>query len=234
MRELFQKLKGQLIVSCQALEEEPLHGSNIMARMAKAAKDGGAAAIRANGLEDIIAIKKTTNLPVIGIVKREYPNCEIYITPTMREVDEIVIGGVEIIAIDLTNRIRPDRVTNKEFIKTIKRKYPHVYIMGDISSYEEGITAESLGVDLIATTLSGYTSYTKKQKGPDFELISKLSLTLSIPLIAEGRVNTPDDAAECIRLGAWAVVVGSAITRPQLITKTFTDRLGQTVFCKNE
>lgn len=223
---MLEKLKGQLIVSCQALEDEPLHGSEIMARMALAAKEGGAAAIRANGFEDIKEIKQTINLPVIGIVKRNYHDSEIYISPTLKEVDEVHSAGAEILALDLTNRDRPGGLSNEEMILMIKEKFPALLIMADVSTYEEGIAAADLGLDLIGTTLAGYTSYSKKFDHPDFELISNLSQELSVPIIAEGRINTPEEAARCLELGAWAVVVGSAITRPQLIAKRFSKRLG--------
>lgn len=229
MNELLRKLKGQLIVSCQALEDEPLHGYEIMARMAIAAKEGGAAAIRANGKADIKAIKQAVELPVIGIVKRDYPNSEIYITPTLKEVAEVVGAGAEIVAVDLTHRIRPDGSSNKEFTQLIKNLYPDLLIMADISTLEEGLSAAMYGADIIGTTLSGYTPYTPSHGQPDFTLISELTNHLKKPVFAEGRVNTPEEARKCLELGAWSVVVGGAITRPQHITKKFYDHLHQKV-----
>lgn len=223
--QILKQLKGGLIVSCQALENEPLHSSYIMGRMALAAKEGGAVGIRANTAQDIMEIKKTVELPVIGIVKRDYPGSSVYITPTMKEVDELCSGGVEIIATDATFQERPDGINIKQFIKSIKEKYPKVLIMADVSTYEEGVAAEETGFDIVATTLSGYTSYTEPKDGPDFELLERLAGQLKIPLIVEGRINTPDDAYKAIQLGAWAVVVGGAITRPQQITKKFTNKL---------
>jgi N-acylglucosamine-6-phosphate 2-epimerase len=224
---IIQQLKGGLIVSCQALEQEPLHSPFIMGRMARAAKEGGAVGIRANGRNDILAIKDEVDLPVIGIVKREYSNSPVYITPTIKEVEEVVSSGADIVAIDATNRKRPDGTTIKDVIELIKREYPDVLIMADVSTYEEGWNAEKFGADIVSTTLSGYTDNSPISLSPDFALVNSLSKILQIPIMAEGRISTPEDALKCLQMGAWAVVVGSAITRPQLITKTFTDLMKQ-------
>lgn len=218
-------IKDKLIVSCQALEDEPLHSSFIMGKMANAAKIGGAVAIRAQGVEDIIEIKKVTNLPVIGIIKRNYEDSPIYITPTKKEIDELLTTKCEMIAIDATNRNRPNNENLEELINYIKSK--NVLVMADISNYEEAIKAYEYGVDCISTTLSGYTPYTKKLEGPDFDLIEKLVKELDIPIIAEGRINTPEELAKALSIGAYSAVVGSAITRPQLITEKFTKAISK-------
>lgn len=218
-------IKDKLIVSCQALEDEPLHSSFIMGKMANAAKIGGAVAIRAQGVEDIIEIKKVTNLPVIGIIKRNYDDSPIYITPTKKEIDELLNTKCEMIAIDATNRNRPNNENLKELINYIKSN--NVLVMADISNYEEAIKAYEYGVDCISTTLSGYTPYTKKLEGPDFDLIEKLVKELDIPIIAEGRINTPEELAKALNIGAYSAVVGSAITRPQLITEKFTKAIAK-------
>ncbi|MBC6002695.1 N-acetylmannosamine-6-phosphate 2-epimerase [Paeniclostridium sp. NSJ-45] len=218
-------IKDKLIVSCQALEDEPLHSSFIMGKMANAAKIGGAVAIRAQGVEDIIEIKKVTNLPVIGIIKRNYEDSPIYITPTKKEIDELLNTNCEMIAIDATNRNRPNNENLKELINYIKSN--NVLVMADISNYEEAIKAYEYGVDCISTTLSGYTPYTKKLEGPDFDLIEKLVKELDIPIIAEGRINTPEELAKALSIGAYSAVVGSAITRPQLITEKFTKAIAK-------
>ncbi|MBC8630463.1 N-acetylmannosamine-6-phosphate 2-epimerase [[Eubacterium] tenue] len=218
-------IKDKLIVSCQALEDEPLHSSFIMGKMANAAKIGGAVAIRAQGVEDIIEIKKVTNLPVIGIIKRNYEDSPIYITPTKKEIDELLNTNCEMIAIDATNRNRPNNENLKELINYIKSN--NVLVMADISNYEEAIKAYEYGVDCISTTLSGYTPYTKKLEGPDFDLIEKLVKELDIPIIAEGRINTPEELAKAFSIGAYSAVVGSAITRPQLITEKFTKAIAK-------
>ncbi|HBG0172730.1 TPA: N-acetylmannosamine-6-phosphate 2-epimerase [Clostridioides difficile] len=216
---MLDKVKGRLIVSCQALEDEPLHNPFIMGRMAKAAMEGGAVGIRAQGVEDIIEIKKVTGLPVIGIIKRNYEDSDIYITPTKKEVDELLTTGCEMIALDATNRVRPNNEDLKELIKYIKEN--GVLVMADISNYDEAIKAQEYGVDCVSTTLSGYTPYTKTLEGPDFVLMERLVKDLEIPVIAEGKVNTPQDLKKVFELGVHSSVVGSAITRPQLITEKF-------------
>lgn len=221
MNSIIETIKGGLIVSCQALEDEPLYGSNIMQKMAIAAKKGGAKGIRANSPVDIQAIKKCVSLPIIGLYKKEYEDSEIYITPTIKEVEEIIDAGADIIAFDATMRSRPGGQSLDEFIYEVKQSFPNHLLMADISTLEEGMNASRLGVDMISTTLSGYTDNTLHIKSFDKELLTKLLSKLALPIIAEGRVDTPKLAAECIRLGSYAVVVGSAITRPQEITKRF-------------
>lgn len=220
--EVLKKLKGGLIVSCQALENEPLHSSVIMMRMAKAAQIGGAVGIRANSKEDCIEIKKNINLPLIAIYKKVYGTYEVFITPTIEEVKALLPVNSEIIAVDATRRTRPDGKSIEEFVREIRKLYKGM-LLADISTYEEAVEAERLGFDMVSTTLSGYTDYTLNRPKPDIELIEELSKVLTIPIIAEGNVDTPDFAAECLKAGAFAVVVGGAITRPQLITKKFVD-----------
>ncbi|MGD6876098.1 N-acetylmannosamine-6-phosphate 2-epimerase [Bacillus infantis] len=221
MDSLLENLKGGLIVSCQALEHEPLYGSSMMGKMALAAAEGGAAAIRANTAPDIIEIKKMVELPVVGLVKRNYVDSEIYITPTLREVHEGVEAGADIIAFDATGRIRPEGQVLTDFIKEIRQCYPCHLLMADIATLEEGILAARLGVDLISTTLCGYTPYTAHIGTFCKHLLAELLQKTHVPIIAEGRISTPSLASECIKIGAHAVVVGSAITRPQEITRSF-------------
>lgn len=217
----------KLIVSCQALPEEPLHSSFIMGRMALAAKEGGAAGIRANTKEDIAEIRKNVDLPIIGIVKRDYPDCKVYITPTMKEIDELMEVKPEIIAIDATKDLRPNGVALDEFYAQIREKYPNQLLMADCSTYEEAKHADELGFDFIGTTLVGYTEQSKDMKieQNDFELIKKIVKNVKHNVIAEGNINTPKKVKRVMQLGVFSIVVGSAITRPQLITKTFVDVL---------
>lgn len=215
------KIRGGLIVSCQALEEEPLHSSYIMSRMAYAAKEGGASGIRANTVEDITAIKQVVDLPVIGIIKEEYGDCDVYITPTMKEIDALVACGVDIIATDCTNRIRPDGKTLDEFFKEVRKKYPDQLFMADCSNYEEGIHAGEIGFDLVGTTMNGYTEYTQGVKLPNLELMKMLVEHCGRPVIAEGGIWTPEQLKAALDTGVLAAVVGTAITRPRDITRHF-------------
>ncbi len=215
----FDQTKGNLIVSCQALEDEPLHGPQYMTKMAIAAYEGGAVGLRVNGRKDIQAIKQEVDLPIIGLVKQDYKDSEIFITPTKKEVDELLEAGADVIAMDATQRTRPHGELLNELIHYIQAN--DRLVMADISTKEEGITAEKLGVDCISTTLSGYTPYSPKQESPDFKLIEDLVKEVDIPVLAEGRIWSIDDATKALSLGAHAVVIGSAITRPQLITKHF-------------
>ena len=227
-KEILESLKGQLIVSCQALPGEPLYveNSTIMPLMARAALQAGAKGIRTSGVIDVVEIKKEVKVPVIGLIKRQYEGFSQYITVTMKEIDELVEAGSDIIALDCTMRDRGDGKSINDFIKEIKEKYPEVILMADISSYEEGVNAEKAGVDLVGTTLNGYTDYTLNDEAPNFNLIKRLSETLKIPVIAEGRIHTPEQAKKMLESGAYAVVVGGAITRPLEITTRFIKGMG--------
>jgi len=219
--DILEKIKGGLIVSCQALEDEPLHSSFIMAKMAYAAMLGGAVGIRSNSGKDIREIKKTVELPIIGISKRVYEGYSVFITPTMMEVKEVVEAGAHIVAIDATARKRPDNLTLEDFFMEIKKRYPQIIIMGDISTVEEGIMCERLGFDLVGTTLRGYTEDTKGMELPDFNFLRELLNKLSIPVIAEGGIWTPEQLKRAMEMGAYSAVIGTAITRPMEITKRF-------------
>lgn len=225
---VLQDLKGKLIVSCQALPEEPLHSPYIMGRMAYAAFLGGAAGIRANSVEDIEEIRKHVSLPMIGIIKKVHPDSDVFITPTLLEVDALVRTGVEIIALDATDRTRPDHTTITQIFPIIRETYPDQLFMADCSTYNEGMQAEILGFDCVGTTLSGYTSATKGRLLPDFEMAERLVKKLKVPLIAEGGISTPEELALLFELGVHTAVVGSAITRPYEITKRFVRAIQQT------
>lgn len=216
--------RGRLVVSCQALEGEPLFGAEIMARMAVAAAQGGAVAIRANSPADIRAIRAAVSLPIIGLYKAHLPGFEVYVTPTVEHALSVAEAGADVIALDATARPRPDGFDLRTFIDCVHRTTGRP-VMADISTLEEAIAAEEAGADLVSTTLSGYTPYSPQLEGPDLELVWKAAQRLAVPLFAEGRYHTPEQAAQAVRLGAYAVIVGGAITRPTEIARRFVAAL---------
>ena len=224
---MLDKVKGGLIVSCQALPDEPLHSSFIMGRMALAATQGGAAGIRANTAADIREIEKNTSLPIIGIVKRDYEGTPVYITPTAREIEELAGTSCAMIALDATDRMRYQGQKLEDFLKEARALAPDKLLMADIATLDEAVRAEQLGFDCVSTTLMGYTEQSQGHNiaDNDFERLKEILAAVRIPVIAEGHVDTPAKARRCIELGAHAVVSGGAITRPQLITKAFVDAI---------
>lgn len=225
MHPVLEFIRGKLIVSCQALEDEPLHSSFIMSRMALAAKEGGAAGIRAQSKADIDAIMEVCDLPLIGIIKRQYSDSEIYITPTAAEIEELLTTRCQIIALDATDRKRPGGESCSALLHMIQDGGR--LAMADCSTYEECLAAAEMGFDIVSTTLCGYTPYSAHIEGPDFDLIRQCCQNINVPVIAEGKINTPQDLAEVFRCGAFSAVVGGAITRPQLITRRFVDAISQ-------
>lgn len=222
-------IKGGLVVSCQALDHEPLHSSFIMSKLALAAKQGGALGIRANSKVDIIAIKDEVDLPVVGIVKRDYENSEVFITATRLEIDDLLESGCEMIAMDATLRKRPGQETLASLVSYCRSKNAGVQLMADISTVEEALAAEALGFDCISTTLHGYTPYTSHSKLylDDFAFLKEVIGAVKVPVIAEGNVMTPEMYRRCLELGADSVVVGGAITRPKEITARFVQAVSQ-------
>lgn len=228
MNNTLEKFSKGLIVSCQALPDEPLHSSYIMARMAAAALEGGAVGIRANGYEDIVEIKKTVNLPVIGIVKRDYEDSPVYITPTIKEVKELLDAGVEVIALDATSSIRPNNVNLEQLLVEIKSLDKEVLLMADCSTVAEAKNAVDLGFDIISTTLVGYTPQSESLDltAGDYAALKEIieyTKANGKYFIAEGNMDTEEKINNAIKLGANSLVIGSMITRPQLITKRFVN-----------
>lgn len=228
-KELLESIHGKMIISCQALKGEPLYveEKSVMYLMARAAKQAGTPMIRTSSVRDVIAIKEETGLPVIGLLKIVYEGYDAYITPTMKEVDALVEAGADIVALDCTLRRRGDGTTINEYIAAIKEKYPDIILMADISNYEEGVNAARCGVDLVGTTMSGYTPYTAGKDEPDYELMRRLAGNLDIPVIGEGKIHSPEDAVKALETGVWAIVVGGAITRPLEIARRFMDAIGR-------
>ncbi|MGX6979543.1 N-acetylmannosamine-6-phosphate 2-epimerase [Vagococcus elongatus] len=222
-------LKDNLIVSCQALEEEPLHSSFIMSRMALAAVQSGAVGIRANSVKDIKAIQETVSVPIIGILKKVYPDSPVFITPTLAEVREICATGVEIVAMDATLRKRPNEEKLKDIVTTIKAEYPNTLLMADTSSIADVKKAEEIGFEIIGTTLYGYTDETQHENiaDDDFIFLKEVLKATNLPVIAEGKIDTPLKARKVLELGCHCVVIGGAITRPQQITLTFVSEINK-------
>ncbi|MFJ1958789.1 N-acetylmannosamine-6-phosphate 2-epimerase [Streptomyces microflavus] len=214
---VLRSLAGTLVVSCQALPGEALHGADIMARMARAAVAGGAAAVRVNGLEDVAAVRQAVTVPVIGLWKDGDEG--VYITPTLDHAQRVAEAGADLVALDATGRPRPDGLSLADTIAALHQL--GIGVLADVSTHKEGLAAEAAGADAVATTLSGYTAHSPQHKGPDFALVASLAAALDVPLIAEGRICTPQEAARVLELGAHAVVVGGAITRPTAITERF-------------
>lgn len=225
--DILEKLRGGVIISCQALPGEPMYSEKggVMPLFAKAAKEAGAVGIRANSVRDIVEIQEVVDLPIIGIIKQDYEGADTFITPTMSEVDALVETGVDIIALDATVSSRPKGESLEAFVKTIKKSYPQQLLMADCSTLEEMITAEKLGFDFIGTTLVGYTEQSKHLviDANDFEIIRQAIEKLRTPIIAEGNISTPEKVKRVFELGVDSVVVGSAITRPLVIAKPFIE-----------
>lgn len=225
--DVFSALENGLIVSCQALPDEPLYQEDggVMKLMAKAAIEAGAVGIRAQGIVDIKEIRSMTTVPLIGIIKINREGFKQYITPTMKEVDELVKLNCDIIAVDGTDQKRGDGISPTEYIKSIKEKYPELILMADISTVDEALEAIKAGADCVGTTMSGYTDYTDQGQAPDLQLIKDIKEKTDVPIIAEGRYHYPEQAKKALELGAFCVTIGGAITRPQEITKRFVEAI---------
>jgi N-acylglucosamine-6-phosphate 2-epimerase len=220
---ILRRLRGGLVVSCQAPPGDPLHGPTSMAAMARAAVLGGAVGIRAEGPADVQAVRRVVDVPVIGLWKQGAEG--VYITPTVGHARAVAEAGAGVVAIDATGRPRPDRSTLPEVVAGLRQTH-RCLVMADVSTLEEGAAAAAAGADLVATTLSGYTPYSRQGPGPDLELVAALAARIEVPVVAEGRIATPQEARAALDAGAWTVVVGGAITRPQLITARFVAALG--------
>lgn len=222
--QLIETLRGGLIVSCQAGEDSPFYGPEFMAAFAKAAEIAGAVGLRVNGTWDIKAVAEETDIPVIGIYKRHKQGYPVYITPTLAAARRVVEAGASIVALDATHRERPNGETPEEMIDTIRNELG-VPVMADVDSLDEGIAAAKAGANLVATTMAGYTAERPSSPGPDLALVQELANAIDVPIVCEGRVQHPGDARAAIAAGAFAVVVGTAITNPVSIARKFTQAL---------
>ncbi|MDF0374945.1 MULTISPECIES: N-acetylmannosamine-6-phosphate 2-epimerase [Streptomyces] len=220
---LAETLEGRLIVSCQAPPGDPMRETSALVRLALCAVAGGGAAIRANEPEVVAAITAAVDLPVIGLWKDG--DTGVYITPTVRHALAVVEAGAAVVAADATDRPRPDGSTFAELVAAVHAA--GALVMADVSTLAEGIAAADQGADFVSTTLSGYVPGTPEQSGPDLDLVTSLSAALSVPVVAEGRINSPQEAAEAVARGAHSVVVGTAITAPTALTSRFVAGLAR-------
>lgn len=223
-RETLHRLRGRLIVSCQAYPGEAMSASGTMALMAQAVVVGGAAAVRLQGIANIRAAAAALDVPIIGLLKDGQD--EVFITPTLTAALAVVEAGADIVAIDGTRRPRPDGLSLAETVAGL-RSASDVLIMADCGSLEDALAAEQAGVDILGTTLSGYTGERPPTPGPDLELVALLAAECELPVIAEGRIRSPADAAAAIAVGAWSVCVGTAITHPSTIAARFVQALDE-------
>lgn len=218
---LIDTLCGGLVVSCQAYPGEPMLDPRTMTQIAQAAVAGGAVGVRGKGLEDLRQMRAAVDVPIIGLVKEGKEG--VYITPTLESCLAVADTGCEIVALDGTRRPRPDGRTFAETVAALKEARPGVLVMADCGSVGDALMAAEAGADLIGTTLVGYTDERPKTPGPDWEEIDKILAAVTLPVVVEGRIHTPADAAQAMQRGACCVVVGTAITHPTTITSWFVE-----------
>lgn len=222
---VWEQLQGGLIVSCQAYPGEPMRDSRTMAQVAESVVMGGAVGVRAQGLGDLRAIRERISVPLIGLVKAG--ESDVYITPTLADCLAVAATGCDIVALDGTRRRRPDGLTLAQTIEGLMNAFPQVQIMADCGSAADAAAAQEAGADILGTTLAGYTGERSPTEGPDWECLDEVLKLSQRPVIAEGRFHTPAQAAEALRRGASAVVVGTAITHPARITRWFADAVAR-------
>jgi N-acylglucosamine-6-phosphate 2-epimerase len=215
-----EELRGGLVVSVQAPPGSPLASPETMSAIARAAELGGAAGIRAEGPADVRAIKDAVTVPIIGLLKRDVPGSPVRITPSLDDARAVASAGADVVAVDATLRPRPDGMTTRDFVAALAGEL-EAPLLADVDSFEAAVVARSAGADAVATTLSGYTGDGPAPDEPDLELVQRLAGELDCPVLAEGRYSTPDDVRAALEAGAFAVVVGTAITDPLALTRRF-------------
>lgn len=224
-------IRGGLVVSCQSAAGSPLARTDHMVALARAAAAGGAAGIRAEGVDDVAAIAEAVELPLIGLRKRRAPDSDVYITPELEDAHAVAAAGADMVAVDATLRPRPGGLNTESLLGELARHLPQP-VLADIDCFEAGLAARAAGAAAVATTLSGYTHGGPVPEHPDVELVARLAAELDCPVLAEGRYGTPQAVREAADAGAWAVVVGTAITDPVALTRRFAGacerRLGAT------
>ncbi|MBF2096961.1 MAG: N-acetylmannosamine-6-phosphate 2-epimerase [Gloeomargaritaceae cyanobacterium C42_A2020_066] len=216
-----------LIVSCQAEGDSPFNSPEFIAAFAQAAEQGGAVGVRICSPPNLRAVRQVTALPIMGLSKGNYPNGDVLITPTLADAEALIGAGADFIALDATQRPRPQGLLGTEMVRLCKQAFPAIPLLADIATLEEGLAAAAAGADYVATTLAGYTPETRGRYGPGpaLDLVAQLAAQLSVPVIAEGRIRTPQEASQALTAGAWAVVVGTAITRPIALVESFVAAL---------
>lgn len=234
MNELIKQLMGGMIVSCQTEGEDPFNTNpEYMALFARAAEMGGAIGIRTQGIEKLKAIKMATKLPVIGLLKSQFPDGTVCITGSFNEVEQLIAAGSDIVAIDGTFRKR-EGLSGPEFIKEVKLRFGCI-VLADIATYAEAKACEKAGADCVSTALNGYTPDTLQfHDGPNYDVLKECVEGLNIPVFAEGRYNTPAEAGKAMGLNAYAVISGTAITRPRVITQWFVNEIKKANNKKNK
>jgi N-acylglucosamine-6-phosphate 2-epimerase len=220
VNDVLQRLRGGLVVSCQAYPGEPMRDPRTTAQVAASAVRGGACGVRVQGLDDVRATVAAVDVPVVGLWKDGADG--VFITPTVRHALDVAAAGAHVVAVDGTRRPRPDGAT---LAQTVRRLHDEagVLVMADCGSVDDALAAEDAGADVLGTTLAGYTGERTRTAGPDLELVEQVLARCATPVMVEGRVHTPAQAAAAMALGAWAVCVGTAITHPATITSWFVD-----------
>ncbi len=219
------RLRSRLIVSCQAPPGSPLRPAAMIAALAQCAERGGAGAVRIDGPENVAAVRRAVTVPIIGLYKIAGPS-PVYITPTFEAARDVARAGADVVAVQAT---RERDASGPPLADLVARLHAEckIAVMADVSTLDEGLDAAAAGADLVATTMAGYTPHSRHLPGPDLELVRDLAGQCPVPVVAEGRITTPEEAAAALRAGAWAVVVGRAITMPEAITARFVEALGE-------